>query len=90
VVADVVPFDLRSPMGWGYENLWTARLAGRATLGIIDATPVEHSIRQTGVLYSKALADSQRLALLASEPHVETESCMRVVAAFDSWPAKDR
>ena len=28
VLADIVPFDLRSPMGWGYENIWTARLDG--------------------------------------------------------------
>ena len=90
VLADVVPFDLRSPMGWGYENIWTARLEGRAALGIIDATPVDHSVRETAGLYSFGLADQQRLALLATEPHVATEECMRVVAAFPSWPDGDR
>jgi hypothetical protein len=86
VLADVVPFDLRSPMGWGYENIWTARLEGRAALGIIDATPVDHSVRTTAGLYSIGLADQQRLALLASERHVATEDCMRVVQALPSWP----
>ena len=90
VFADVIPFDLRSPMGWGYENVWAARLAGRSSLGIIDATPVDHSLRGTAGLYSTALAAGQRSALLEAEPHVETEACMRVLAAFPSWPAGDQ
>src|SRR5439155_8711017 len=34
----VFPFDLTSPMGWGYENVWSYQLAQRGLkMGILDA-----------------------------------------------------
>jgi hypothetical protein len=43
----LLPFDEQSPMGWGYDFTWprTMHDAG-LRLGIIDATPVRHSLPQ--------------------------------------------
>jgi glycosyltransferase involved in cell wall biosynthesis len=81
----VFPFDLTSPMGWGYENVWSRRLAERGLkMGIIDAVPVDHSLRKPVENYSWAEANAQRKLLLARQPHYPLDQCLRVleVAAF--------
>lgn len=79
----VFPFNLTSPMGWGYENVWSYRLAKRGLrMGIIDAVPVDHSLRKPVANYSWADADRQRKALLAAEPHYPLDCCFRVLEAF--------
>lgn len=84
----VVPFDLRSPMGWGYESVWSARLTARGqSMGVIDSTPVDHSVRPTAALYSHAHADRHSTELLAHHSHRPLAECMRVVRAVDTWPA---
>ena len=76
----VLPFDLTSPMGWGYENVWSRRLAERGLkMGIIDAVAVDHSLRRPVQNYSRAEADRQRKAYLAKVPHYPQEQCLRVL-----------
>lgn len=76
----VFPFDLTSPMGWGYENVWSRRLAERGLkMGIIDVVPVDHSLRKPVNNYSWAEADRQRKAYLAKEAHTPHEQCLRVL-----------
>jgi hypothetical protein len=81
----VFPFDLTSPMGWGYENVWSRRLAERGLkMGIIDAVPVDHSLRKPVENYSWAEANRQRKAYLAKVEHYPHDQCLRVleVAGF--------
>jgi hypothetical protein len=76
----VFPFDLTAPMGWGYENVWACRLARRnAKMGIIDAVPVDHSLRKPVANYSWAEADRQRKALWARHEHFSLDECFRVL-----------
>jgi hypothetical protein len=76
----VFPFDLTSPMGWGYENVWSRRLAERGLkMGIIDAVPVDHSLRKPVENYSWAEANAQRRRLLARQPHYPLDQCFRVL-----------
>jgi hypothetical protein len=51
--AALLPFDEASPMGWGYDYVWPVQME-RAGLrmGIIDRTPVDHSLRPQSVSYS--------------------------------------
>jgi hypothetical protein len=87
IVGDVVPFDLRSPMGWGYENVWSALVGRRGMrMGIIDAVPVDHSIRPVMANYSFDDAQRQSEDLLRGVSHRSTEDCMRVVGAFRAVP----
>jgi hypothetical protein len=74
----IVPFDLRSPMGWGYETIWSHRLDG-APMGIIDATPVAHRLRPTAAFYVKADGETASAALLAAVPHRPLDGCMVVL-----------
>jgi len=77
----VFPFDLMSPMGWGYENVWAHRFADHGLkLGIVDAVPVDHSIRPPVANYGWHEADAQRRAFLAARPHVGLGECFRVIA----------
>ncbi len=76
----VFPFDLTSQMGWGYESVWALRLAERGLkMGIIDALPVEHSMRKPVANYSWHEADAARTAYLARHPHLPLEECFRVL-----------
>lgn len=85
---DVVPFDLRSPMGWGYEEVWSLeveRLGYR--MGIIDATPVDHGVRKPVTNYSASEAHRDRITMLAELPNRPIEQCMHVVRAISAWPS---
>ena len=59
-IARLMPFDEGSPMGWGYDYVWPA-IAQQSELkmGIVDATPVDHSYRPQAKTY-----DSQENDLL--------------------------
>jgi glycosyltransferase involved in cell wall biosynthesis len=79
----VFPFDLTSPMGWGYENVWSYQLAQRRLkMGIIDAVPVDHSMRQPVANYKWSEADRQRKAYLKNHSHYALDDCFRVLEAI--------
>jgi glycosyltransferase involved in cell wall biosynthesis len=82
-IFDVVfPFDLTSPMGWGYENVWSYRLARRGLkMGIIDAVPVDHSTRKPVANYKWSEADAQRKRLFQRHEHYTYDECFRVLHA---------
>jgi glycosyltransferase involved in cell wall biosynthesis len=78
----VFPFDLTSPMGWGYENVWSLQLAECGMkMGIIDAVPVDHSLRKSVTNYTWSQADNQRKALFKKHKHLSYDECFRVLAA---------
>ncbi len=76
----ILPFDLTSAMGWGYENVWSYRVRERGLrMGIIDAVPVSHSLRKPVANYSWDIANQDRHALLAKHPHLPLDQCFRVL-----------
>jgi hypothetical protein len=76
----VFPFDLTSPMGWGLENVWSLRASERGLkMGIIDAVPVDHSMRKPVANYSWREADRGRAALFATTDYRPNEECFKVV-----------
>lgn len=83
VLPRILPFDMRSPMGWGYENVWSTLIEELGLrMGIIDATPVDHSIRRPVANYSWDEADRGRSALLAEVAHRPTPQCFSVLEAI--------
>jgi hypothetical protein len=59
----LIPFDLSTPMGWGYDYVWPVQIAELGlTMGIIDETAVDHTIRPRGAIYSSNLAAQQGTA----------------------------
>lgn len=80
VFPKIFPFDLCSPMGWGYSNAWaTLALREGFKMGIIDKVPVDHSLRPTLVNYDRKTAESQRAAFFQKQESLPTEQCYRIL-----------
>jgi hypothetical protein len=76
----VFPFDEENAMGWGFENVWAHRLQERGhQMGIIDAVPVDHSIRKPVAHYSWDEAVAHRTRYLREKPHLPMADCFRVL-----------
>jgi hypothetical protein len=76
----VFPFDEANPMGWGFENVWAHLLREHGkSEGIVDAVPVDHSIRKPVAHYEWSDANADRDRYLASHPHLPYEQCFRVL-----------
>jgi len=79
---EVFPFDLTSPMGWGYPNLWAALAQEKGfKLGIIDATPVDHSLRAPLTYYDRGTVEEERATLLRKHQCLTILECYRVLDA---------
>ena len=76
----LLPFDETNPMGWGFENVWAhaLRQQGRRQ-GIIDAVPIDHSVRKPVEHYRWADAVADRERYLAANPHLPLEECFQVL-----------
>jgi glycosyltransferase involved in cell wall biosynthesis len=76
----VFPFDETSAMGWGFENVWAHRLRERdKSQGIVDAVPMDHSIRKPLAHYEWSDANADRDRYLAGQPHIPLQECVRVL-----------
>ena len=65
----VFPFDETNPMGWGFENVWAHQLRDRGlSQGIVDAVPIDHSIREPVANYEWSDANADRERYLAQPP----------------------
>ena len=79
----ILPFDVASPMGWGYEYVWAQILtASGLRMGIVDKTPVEHSLRPTAANYDWSNAYEEQTRLLAARAHLSAADCRRVLRVF--------
>jgi hypothetical protein len=79
----VFPFDMTSPMGWGYENVWAYRLSQNGfQMGIVDAYPVDHSLRPPVIYYDRTEAKEAKQRLLAPQPHFPLTRCYTTLRTF--------
>ena len=79
----IFPFDERSPMGWGYDFVWPYLLEKKGLrMGIIDATPVDHSMRKpvANYIYKKAKRDME--LYLLQNPHLSKEEAFRILESY--------
>jgi hypothetical protein len=76
----VFPFDETNPMGWGFENVWAylIREHGKSE-GIVDAVPVDHSIREPVAHYDWSDANADREQYLARHEHIPYAEAFRVL-----------
>ncbi len=79
----LLPFDESSPMGWGYDFVWPvlAEAAG-LRLGIVDATPVDHSLRGQASAYSSKEASRAMIAYLERTPHLKKQDAFTVLETY--------
>jgi hypothetical protein len=86
----LLPFDEASPMGWGYDFVWPLQVeAARATMGVIDATPVDHSLRGRGEAYGWQRELTAMSDYLAERPHLSARQAFRVLRRYPRfWPQR--
>lgn len=79
----IFPFDESSSMGWGYDFVWP-RLVERLGLrmGIIDATPVEHSMRKPVKNYDYGNADRLQADYMSRNPHLSRDEAFRITESY--------
>jgi hypothetical protein len=86
----LLPFDEASPMGWGYDLVWPMQVAAAGgALGVIDATPVDHSLRGRGEAYS---SDQELLTMagyLAEHPHLLSHEAFQVIEHYPRWRRRE-
>jgi len=66
----LLPFpDLR--MGWGLDAHWAAVAREHGwPIGVVDATPIGHTLRPAGDAYPRAAAEAEARAFLDGRPYV--------------------
>jgi GT2 family glycosyltransferase len=82
---ELLPFpDLR--MGWGLELHWAAIARGRGwPIGVVDATPIRHSVAAVGERYDADTAVAEAQEFLASRPYVPAREANRTLVVHRSW-----
>jgi hypothetical protein len=79
----LLPFDELSPMGWGYDLVWPFVLESAGLkLGIVDCTPVEHSMRKPVTQYDYDTAYQQMQNYLAQRPHLSFADAFFIVESY--------
>jgi hypothetical protein len=79
----LLPFDETSPMGWGYDFVWPCLVEERGLrMGIIDATPVEHSLRKPVAYYSYKDASGTMEAFLSGKDHLSRGEAYTIIESF--------
>jgi hypothetical protein len=79
----VFPFDEMPPMGWGLDFTWPVMLE-RAGLrmGIVDATPADHSLRKPAAFYDHGASLAGMAAYLAAREHLTRSEAFTVVEGY--------
>jgi hypothetical protein len=72
-------------IGWGLDAHWSAVARERGwKLGVVDATPVRHGIRQIAASYGHDAAFKEMRQFLADRPYTRTEEAQRTIATHRS------
>lgn len=82
-LAAILPFDELSGMGWGYDFVWPVLAeAANLRMGIIDATPVDHSLRDQASAYSSSAAGEAMRVYLEGKKHLSKQEAFSVIETF--------
>jgi GT2 family glycosyltransferase len=72
--ATLLPFPAGLRMGWGLDAHWAAVARDRGwPIGVVDATPVAHTLRPAGDAYPREAAAAEARAFLAGRPYVRRD-----------------
>jgi hypothetical protein len=82
-VPAILPFDERSGMGWGYDFVWPVLAdAANLNMGIIDAAPVDHSLRDQASAYSSNAASEAMRVYLEGKKYLTKQQAFTVLETF--------
>jgi hypothetical protein len=83
IYSDIFPFDERCPMGWGFDFVWPFLIERRGLkMGIIDATPLDHSFRKPTKTYNYSEAKKSMEDYLSKKPHLSREEAFRILESY--------
>jgi hypothetical protein len=72
--------------GWGLDVHWSALATQQGwRLGIVDATPVTHGIRQIATGYGRDEAVAEARSFLTGRPYVPREQALQSVTEHRNW-----
>ena len=82
----LLPFDAENEM-WGMDLVWPLAIERAGlTMGIIDALPVDHSLRGQATTYDRAKEEAAMHAFLAKTPHLPMPDAFTVLKRHPaSW-----
>jgi hypothetical protein len=84
--AALLPFPKDLKMGWGLDAHWSAVARDRGwRIGIVDATPVGHTIRPTAEGYPRDAAAQEARAFLDGKPYISRDQ-VRTLASRKLGP----
>jgi len=79
----IFPFDESTYMGWGYDFVWPCLMEKlKKRMGIVDATPVEHSMRKSVKNYKYDDAKKTMEQYLSKNPHLSREEAFRILESY--------
>ena len=83
VLPYLLPFDESNPMGWGFDFVWPIILEKAGfNMGIVDATPVQHTLRATAACYDDGLSRKIMSDYLASKVHLSRDEAAHIIESF--------
>jgi hypothetical protein len=79
----IFPFDESAYMGWGYDFVWPCVIEKMGLrMGIVDATPVDHSMRKPVHNYNYDDADRSQADYMSRHPHLSTYEAFRILESY--------
>jgi hypothetical protein len=79
----LLPFDETPPMGWGLDFTWPVTLERAGLrLGVVDATPVSHSLRKPAAYYDHQTSLEGMAAYLSSREHLGRAEAFTIVEPY--------
>lgn len=73
-------------VGWGLDAHWSALAAKRGwAIGVIDATPVRHGLRQIASSYDRGDAIAEAREFLAGRPYTPAREAQRTYRTYRRW-----
>jgi hypothetical protein len=79
----LLPFGRDCGMGWGLDFIWPGIIEGAGLrMGIIDAVPVAHRMREPVTGYDHEGASRAMSQLLAKHPHLTRDQAFTVLEAY--------
>ncbi|MDH4264505.1 MAG: DUF707 domain-containing protein [Deltaproteobacteria bacterium] len=83
IFSALLPFDESSSMGWGYDFVWPHVIEKMGLrMGIVDATPVEHSMRRPVRNYNYEDARKGMEHYLSRNLHLSKSEAFRILESY--------
>ncbi|MBI5099767.1 MAG: hypothetical protein HZB30_11075 [Nitrospirae bacterium] len=83
IYPNIFPFDETTYMGWGYDYVWPCIIEKLGLrMGIVDATPVEHSMRKPVKYYAYNSAVKTMEDYLSKNSHLLKDDSFRILESY--------